>query len=86
MDGVIRVGQVVQKWGNDLAVRIAPSVAKAAKLTRGQLVTIEVSGQGVLIRKAGRPRLTLAMKLKAVDPKIHGGEAMASGCVGIEVF
>jgi antitoxin MazE len=86
MDASVRVGQVVQEWGNGLAVRITAPVAKAARLTRGQPVTIEVVKQGVLIRPAGKPRLTLAQKLKAFDPKIHGGEAMATGLVGKEVF
>jgi antitoxin MazE len=86
MDTNVRVGQVVQEWGNGLAVRITAPVAKAARLTRGQPVIIEVVEQGVLIRPAGKPRLTLAQKLKAFDPKIHGGEAMVSGRVGKEIF
>ena len=86
MEGTVKVGQTVQEWGNGLAVRITAPVAKAAKLTRGQPITIEVGAQGVLIRSTGKPRLTLAQKLKAFDPKIHGGEAMKSGRVGREVF
>ena len=86
MEDAVKISQVVQEWGNGLAVRITAPVAKAAKLTRGQPITIEVVKQGVLIRSAGKPRLTLAQKLKAFDPKIHGGEAMSSGRVGREVF
>ena len=86
MERAVKIGQIVQEWGNGLAVRITAPVARAAKLTRGQPITIEVVKQGVLIRSAGKPRLTLAQKLKAFDPKIHGGEAMASGRVGREVF
>ncbi len=86
MDGPVKVGQIVQEWGNGLAVRITAPVARAARLTRGQPITVEVVEQGVLIRTAGKPRLTLAQKLKAFDPKIHGGEVMASGRVGAEVF
>ena len=86
MEDAVKISQVVQEWGNGLAVRITAPVAKAAKLTRGQPITIEVVKQGVLIRSAGKPRLTLAQKLKAFDPKIHGGEAMAGGRVGREVF
>ena len=82
----VKIGQIVQEWGNGLAVRITAPVARAAKLTRGQPITIEVVKQGVLIRSAGKPRLTLAQKLKAFDPKIHGGEAMISGRIGSEVF
>ena len=86
MEGTVKVGQVVQEWGNGLGVRITAPIAKAARLTRGQPITIEVIEQGVLIRSAGKPRLTLAQKLKTFDPKIHGGEAMVSGRVGAEVF
>lgn len=86
MDARVKVGQIVQEWGNGLAVRITAPVARAARLSRGQPVTVEVVEQGVLIRSAGKPRLTLAQKLKAFDPKIHGGEIMASGRVGAEVF
>ncbi len=38
------------------------------------------------MRTRGQPRLTLAQKLKALDPVLHGGEAMAAGRVGAEVF
>ena len=86
MEKSVKIGQIVQQWGNGLAVRITAPVARAAKLTRGQPITIEVVKQGVLIRSAGKPRLTLAQKLKAFDPKIHGGEAMISGRIGSEVF
>ncbi len=86
MEKSVKIGQIVQEWGNGLAVRITAPVARAAKLTRGQPITIEVVKQGVLIRSAGKPRLTLAQKLKAFDPKIHGGEAMISGRIGSEVF
>jgi antitoxin MazE len=41
---------------------------------------------GVFLRTAGKPKLTLAQKLKAFDPAVHGGEVMATGRVGPEVF
>jgi antitoxin MazE len=40
----------------------------------------------VLLRAAGKPKLSLAQKLKAFDPEVHGGEAMASGLLGAEKF
>jgi antitoxin MazE len=40
----------------------------------------------VLVKRAGRPRLTLAQKLAAFDPAYHGGEAMAALPVGSEVM
>jgi len=86
MTAAVKVEQTVQEWGNGLGVRITAPVAKAARFARGLPITVEVVEGGVLVRAAGKPRLTLAQKLKAFDPKIHGGEAMVSGRVGHEVF
>lgn len=82
----LKVEQTVQEWGNGLGVRITASVAKAAHIVRGQPVTVEVVKEGILVRPAGKPKLTLAQKLKAFDPKVHGGEVMADGRVGAERF
>lgn len=83
----VKVQQTVQSWGNGLGVRITAPVAKAAKFARGLPVTVEVVDEGILVRPAAsRPKLTLAQKLKAFDPVRHGGEAMADGRVGKEVF
>ena len=76
----------VQGWGNGLGVRITAPVAKAARLARGTPITVEVVEGGIFVRLAGKPKLTLAQKLKAFDPERHGGEVMASGRVGKEVF
>ena len=86
MTATVRVEQTVQEWGNGLGVRITAPVAKAARFARGLPITVEVVEGGVLVRAAGKPKLTLAQKLKAFDPKVHGGEAMAGGRVGREVF
>jgi antitoxin MazE len=86
MTAVISVEQTVQEWGNGLAVRITSHVAKAARFTRGLPIKVEVVDGGVFLRTAGKPKLTLAQKLKVFDPAIHGGEVMATGRVGAEVF
>jgi antitoxin MazE len=86
MVAAVKVDQTVQEWGNGLAVRITAPVAKAARFARGLPITVEVVEGGVFVRVAGKPRLTLAQKLKAFDPKTHGGEAMASGRLGAERF
>ncbi len=78
--------QTVQQWGNGLAVRLTARVARAARLARGTSIVVEVVDEGVLLRVAGKPRLTLAQKLKAFDPALHGGEVVSSGRVGAEVF
>jgi len=78
--------QVVQQWGNGLAVRLTAKVAKAAHLALGQPVKVEVVEEGVLLRPAGKPRLTLEQKLKLFDPEKHGGEAMPTSPVGHEIL
>ncbi len=86
MSAAVSVDQTVQEWGNGLAVRITAPVAKAARFTRGLPIKVEVVDGGVFLRIAGKPKLTLAQKLKAFDPAIHGGEVMVSGRIGAEVF
>lgn len=86
MTAIICAEQTIQEWGNGLAVRITAPVAKAAHFALGSPIRVEVVEGGVLLRPMGEPKLTLAQKLKAFDPALHGGEAMASGLVGKEVF
>lgn len=82
----LKVEQTIQEWGNGLGVRITAPVARAAHFARGLPITVEVVEDGILLRPAGRPKLTLAQKLKAFDPEKHGGEAMARPPVGVEVL
>jgi antitoxin MazE len=86
MTTAVSVEQTVQEWGNGLAVRITAPVAKAARFTRGLPIKVEVVEGGVFLRSIGKPKLTLAQKLRAFEPSIHGGEVMATGRVGAEVF
>ena len=86
MTTTISVEQTIQEWGNGLGVRITAPVAKAARFARGLPIKVEVVEGGVMLRAVGKPKLTLAQKLKAFDPALHGGEAMACGRVGAEVF
>lgn len=75
----------VQNWGNNLAVRIPASVARAARLVRGQSVVVEAVDGNVVVRpQGGPPRMTLKQMVKAFDPKLHGGEMMADTPRGAE--
>ncbi len=76
----------VQRWGNSLAVRIPAAVAHSARFSAGQPVEVSVTDEGVLVRAVGSPRLSLAQKLAAFDPQLHGGEVMATGRIGKEIF
>lgn len=76
----VKDAQKVQAWGDDLGVRIAPAVAAAAQFSRGQMVTVEVVHEGLLVRRAiSKPKMSLEQKLMAFDPAVHGGEAMVEG-------
>ena len=86
MTATVSADQTIQQWGNGLGVRITAPIAKAARFERGLPIKVEVVEGGVFLRAAGKPRLTLAQKLKAFDPALHGGEVMASGRIGAEVF
>ena len=76
----------VQQWGNSLAVHIPAKVARSARFKVGQPVEVSAQDASVLVRAVGEPKLSLAQKLAAFDPDRHGGEVMATGRVGREVF
>ena len=75
----------IQRWGNSLAVRIPSAVARSARLSAGQPVEVSVQEVGVAIIPIGLRKLTLAERLQAFDPALHGGEVMATRRVGTEV-
>jgi antitoxin MazE len=76
----------VQQWGNSLAVRIPAAVARSARFRAGQPVEVSVQDSNVVVRAIGDPKLTLAQKLAAFDPGLHGGELMATRPTGNEVL
>jgi antitoxin MazE len=76
----------IQQWGNSLAVRIPAAIARSAHFAVGQPVELTVEADGVVVKPVGEPKLSLAQKLALFDPVKHGGEAMATSRVGVEVF
>lgn len=76
----------VQQWGNSLAVRIPAAVARSARFKVGQPVEVSARDSNVLVKAVGKPKLTLAQRLAAFDPALHGGEVMATATVGNEVL
>jgi antitoxin MazE len=86
MAPVLKVEQIIQEWGNGLGVRITSPVAKAAHLSQGVPISVEVVKNGVLLRVVGKPKLSLSQKLKAFDPEQHGGEIMNSAPIGKEII
>ena len=86
MKGMIAAEQTIQQWGNGLGVRITAPIAKAAHIAQGTPIKVEVVEGGFFVRVSGKPKLSLAQKLKQFDPEVHGGEVMPAGRVGKEVF
>jgi antitoxin MazE len=76
----------VQRWGNSLAVRIPAAVARSARFKVGQPVEVSAQDSNILVKALGEPRLSLAQKLAAFDPELHGGEAMRTRPIGNEVL
>jgi len=81
---VKRATLTVQQWGNSLAVRIPAAVARSARFRVGQPVEVSAQESNVLVRAIGEPKLSLAQRLAAFDPALHGGELMATSPVGKE--
>ena len=66
-------------------MRISAPLTQASEVAQGNPVTREVVPKGFWVRVGDKPNMSLAQKLKAYDPKVHGGEVMADGClVGAE--
>lgn len=76
----------IRQWGSGLAVRIPAAVARSAHFEVGQEVEVTNDEVGVTVKPVGSRKLTLAEKLAKFDPTTHGGEAMATGRIGAEVF
>jgi antitoxin MazE len=78
--------QVIQKWGNSLAVRIPSTIARSAHFAVGQSVSVSTEGRAVILTPIINAELTLAQKLAAFDPAKHGGEALQTPPVGSEAI
>ena len=60
-------------------MRLTKPLAKASDVAQNNPVTREVVSEGFWVRVGGKPNMSLAQKLNAYDPKVHGGEVMADG-------
>lgn len=74
----------ISPWGNSHGIRLSRGLMQAMGIEPGAKLQARVTGVGKLEIVAKSQRLTLAAKLKAFDPNVHGGELMADGPVGVE--
>lgn len=70
----IKARQTIQQELTGLKVHIPKAIAKAAHISAGHEVTLEVTDYGILVRTTQQPEETLAQRLEAFKPEIHGGE------------
>ena len=63
----------IARWGNSLAVRIPKATAEAAHFREGDLLVLEVEGQGLIAMKASSRPATLDDLVAQITPEnIHG--------------
>ena len=71
-------------WGNGLALRLTTPMAKSAGVAAGTPVRVTVQPGRIVIESDVEP--SLEQMLASFDPQKHGGEFMADGARGVEVF
>ena len=74
----------ISPWGNSHGIRLSRELMQAMQITPDTPLQVQVIEPGRLELRAKPEKLTLAQKLKAYDPAIHGGEMMADMSVGAE--
>lgn len=74
----------ISPWGNSHGIRFSQELMQAMGITPEVKLEARVTGKGRLELRAKAQRRSMAAKLKAFDPAIHGGELMADVPVGAE--
>lgn len=74
----------ISAWGNSHGIRLSRELMQAMHITPDTPLQVEVIEPGWLELRVVPTKRTLAQKLKAYDPAIHGGEVMADVAVGAE--
>ena len=74
----------ISPWGNSHGIRLSRELMQAMHITPDAQLQVQVIAPGRLELRVKPKTLTLAQKLKAYDPAIHGGEMMVDVAVGAE--
>jgi antitoxin MazE len=74
----------IASWGNSHGIRLSRELMLAMQITPDTPLQVQLVAPGRLELRAAQPRRTLAQKLKAYDPVMHGGELMADKPLGAE--
>lgn len=74
----------ITSWGNSHGIRLSRQLMQAMGVSPDTPLQVNVVSKGRLELVAKPARQTLAQKLRAYEPAIHGGEIMDGGAVGAE--
>ena len=74
----------ISPWGNSHGLRLSRELMQAMGITPDSQLEARVLGDGRLELRAKAARPSMAAKLKAFDPALHGGEVLANAPVGAE--
>ena len=74
----------ISSWGNSHGIRLSRELMQALDITPQTALQARVVGKGQLELTVAPVRPSLADKLKAFDPAVHGGELLANAPVGAE--
>lgn len=74
----------ISAWGNSHGIRLSRELMQAMQITPETSLQVAVVEPGRLELRVAPRKQTLAQKLKAYDPAVHGGELMADAAVGAE--
>jgi antitoxin MazE len=74
----------ITPWGNSHGIRLSRELMQALNVSADTKLQARVVAKGQLELRAAPARKSLAAKLKAFDPALHGGELMADAPVGAE--
>jgi antitoxin MazE len=74
----------ITPWGNSHGIRLSRDLMQSLGITPDTPLEAHVLAKGRLELRAQTPKRTLAQKLKAYDPAVHGGELMATVALGAE--
>ena len=74
----------ITPWGNSHGIRLSRDLMQALGITPDTPLEAHVLAKGRLELRAKTTQRTMAQKLKAYDPAVHGGELIADAPVGAE--
>jgi len=64
----------VAKWGNSLAVRIPRAIVREARLSEGDRLSLDLSGDGSIVLRSRRRKYSLDELVAGITPANRHGE------------